>query len=48
MGNRICPCSSCTKVEDPKKCDNKGCKVWKAWFVRQWDKMCSHLLEEGL
>ena len=30
------PCESCIRVRDPGACENKNCKVWKAWFLRRW------------
>ena len=30
------PCPGCTRVQNPDMCENKYCKDWKAWFLRQW------------
>ncbi|MBQ6852294.1 MAG: hypothetical protein IJO04_04615 [Oscillospiraceae bacterium] len=30
------PCLTCTKVSDPRACDNKNCKSWQAWFLERW------------
>ncbi len=30
------PCLICTRVKDPENCENKHCKVWRAWFLRRW------------
>ena len=32
----VSPCVGCTRVIDPGACENKNCKVWKAWFLRRW------------
>ena len=34
--NDISPCEGCTRVSDPGMCENKHCKLWKAWFRRRW------------
>ena len=34
--NEKSPCEGCTRVCDPAMCDNKNCKLWKAWFLRRW------------
>ena len=31
-----CPCGKCTRVKDPKNCENKGCQVWRKWFLKRW------------
>lgn len=31
------PCLSCTRVKDPRNCDNKLCQPWRQWFLRRWD-----------
>ena len=33
-----CPCHSCTRVKNPRNCEEKGCKVWKDWFIETWDR----------
>lgn len=35
----ISPCRFCTRVREPEKCENKGCKVWQKWFVARWDQL---------
>lgn len=30
------PCLRCTRVADPRRCDNKLCKPWRAWFLQRW------------
>ena len=38
--NTICkrpsPCLRCTRVSDPRACENKGCRVWQQWFLERW------------
>ncbi|MBR4017428.1 MAG: hypothetical protein IKK11_06420 [Oscillospiraceae bacterium] len=36
MQKTVSPCEKCTRVSNPDKCENKLCKEWKAWFLRQW------------
>lgn len=36
---RVSPCLCCTRVADPRGCDNKDCRVWRAWFVDRWDSL---------
>ena len=31
------PCRSCSRVRDPENCENKGCKVWREWFMKRWE-----------
>lgn len=33
------PCLTCTRVRDPKSCENKVCKDWQAWFIDRWEAM---------
>lgn len=33
------PCKTCTRVKDPKKCENKVCREWQAWFIQKWDEL---------
>ena len=33
------PCLNCTRVKDPKNCENKACKDWQAWFIDRWESM---------
>lgn len=33
------PCTRCTKVADPRECDNKTCRLWQKWFIEKWDNM---------
>ena len=31
------PCLTCTRVRDPRGCDNKNCKPWQRWFLDRWE-----------
>ncbi len=31
------PCLRCTRVANPRECDNKNCKQWQAWFLQRWE-----------
>ena len=30
------PCLTCTRVSDPRACENKECRQWRQWFVERW------------
>lgn len=30
------PCLRCTRVKNPRSCDNKQCEPWRAWFLSRW------------
>lgn len=34
-----CPCSTCVRVKDPSKCENKQCDQWRKWFVHEWARL---------
>lgn len=38
---KISPCLTCSRVENPQKCENKNCNVWRQWFISSWDQMRS-------
>ena len=40
------PCLHCTRVRDPKNCENKTCKDWQAWFIDRWNTMRAHVRSE--
>ena len=40
------PCFTCTRVRDPKNCENKLCKDWQSWFINRWDTMRKALCAE--
>lgn len=33
------PCLTCTKVTDPKNCENKQCRLWSKWFMERWEQI---------
>lgn len=35
---RVSPCLRCTRVRDPRNCENKNCQVWRAWFLKSWEQ----------
>lgn len=35
------PCLTCTRVPDPRECENKQCKLWQRWFVDRWEQLRS-------
>ena len=35
----ISPCMRCTKVQDPRQCENKDCRKWRQWFIEKWNAM---------
>lgn len=37
------PCLTCTRVKDPKNCENKSCKDWQAWYIGRWEAMRANL-----
>lgn len=42
------PCVNCTRVVNPRDCENKNCKLWKAWFLRRWAAIYSYGRQCGL
>ena len=40
------PCVHCTRVKDPKNCENKLCKDWQAWFIDRWETMRERVRKE--
>ena len=30
-------CLKCTRVRNPKNCEDKNCKVWRQWYISTWD-----------
>ncbi len=30
------PCLTCSRVKDPKNCENKQCRLWQSWYLKQW------------
>ena len=43
MSRNQSPCLTCTRVEDPNKCENKTCKLWQNWFLGRWEAMRERL-----
>lgn len=41
------PCFTCTRVRDPKNCENKLCKDWQSWFIGRWNAMRKALCAEA-
>ena len=39
MRTRISPCMGCTRVRDPRACENKHCQPWQNWFISRWNAM---------
>lgn len=37
MISKISPCLTCTRVANPRNCENKNCKPWQAWFLARWE-----------
>lgn len=35
----VSPCMSCTRVRNPRQCENKECKVWQDWFIGNWNQL---------
>lgn len=31
------PCLKCTRVKNPRDCEEKNCKAWRSWFIETWD-----------
>ena len=39
MNSRMSPCMTCTRVADPRACENKNCQMWQRWFIARWEAM---------
>ena len=33
------PCLTCTRVADPRECENKNCMRWRKWFLGRWEQI---------
>lgn len=33
------PCLTCTRVADPRNCENKNCQLWQRWFLQRWEQI---------
>lgn len=42
MRKESSPCLTCTRVKNPGDCENKNCRVWRAWFTASWDRARMH------
>lgn len=42
------PCEGCTRLPNPEGCENKNCKLWKAWFLRRWGAIYGYGRQCGL
>lgn len=39
---QLSPCLTCTRVRDPRECENKNCRVWRQWFLERWEQIHSY------
>ncbi len=39
LRKRESPCLTCTRVKNPSDCENKNCRVWRAWFTESWERV---------
>lgn len=39
MEKKVSPCLSCTRVKDPRDCENKNCQLWRRWFIGRWEAL---------
>lgn len=46
--NCVSPCENCTRVQNPKGCENKNCKDWKAWFLHRWAQIHAYGIRQNL
>ena len=37
--NSPSPCLRCTRVADPRNCENKSCTAWRSWFLSRWEQL---------
>ena len=44
MERKTSPCITCTRVKDPRNCENKNCQIWQRWFIHRWDNMRQEVL----
>ncbi len=38
-----CPCGGCLRCGSPQQCEDKRCRAWRSWFVKQWDETVARL-----
>lgn len=41
MMKELSPCLTCTRVREPRDCENKNCRVWRQWFLKRWEQLRS-------
>lgn len=46
MTNRPSPCMGCTRVQDPRDCENKNCQLWQKWFIARWEDLRKGFLRQ--
>lgn len=39
MKMTVSPCGYCTRVPEPRDCENKNCMLWRKWYIERWDAM---------
>ena len=39
MSKKQSPCLTCTRVKNPGDCENKNCREWSAWFLKNWKQI---------
>lgn len=39
MMRRESPCAGCTRVKDPRNCENKNCQIWQRWYIARWEQL---------
>ena len=37
QGRNPSPCLTCTRVPNPRNCENKQCRLWQRWFLARWN-----------
>lgn len=37
--NRVSPCESCSRVIEPRLCEDKTCMRWRKWYLERWEKI---------
>lgn len=40
------PCRGCTQVRNPLSCENKGCQLWRQWFINRWNGLRTYPRQE--
>lgn len=39
MSKTQSPCLTCTRVKNPGDCENKNCRIWSVWFLKNWEQI---------